>query len=181
MRETKSRQRAWRETLETLVIALALALFIRYFVIEPFIVNGISMEPTLYNGERVLINKFWFHFVGLKDGEIIVFHPPLPTKADFIKRVIATPGQTVSMRDGYVYIDGKRQPEPYLYHDGRSYRDDWSMAPETIPPGKVFVLGDHRARSEDSRYFGLVPISSVQGVAFLVIWPPQDIHWLSSP
>jgi signal peptidase I len=172
---------AWRETLETLAVALLLALIVRTFVVEPFIVNGISMEPTLFNGERLLIDKFWFHIAGLHDGEIIVFHPPLPTTADFVKRIIATPGQTVSMRNGYVYIDGRRQAEPYLQSGGQSYRDDWTMAPETIPPGKLFVLGDNRARSEDSRYFGLVPISSVQGVAFMVIWPPKDIHWLGAP
>jgi signal peptidase I len=174
-------RRALRETLQTLVVALIIALLIRFFVVEPFIVNGISMEPNFWNGERLLINKFWFHFTGLHDGDIVIFHPPLPTSADFIKRVIATPGQTVSMRDGQVYINGKLQPEPYLIDHGRDYRDHYTMAPEKIPPGDIFVLGDNRARSEDSRYFGLVPISSVQGVAFLVIWPPKDIHWIPQP
>jgi signal peptidase I len=178
---TPPQRRVWRETLETLVIALLLALLIRTFVVEPFIVNGISMEPNFFSGERLLINKFWFHVAGLHDGEIVVFHPPLQTSADFIKRVIATPGQTVAMKNGYVYLDGRRQAEPYLVKDGKNYHDDWTMAPERIPPGYIFVLGDHRARSEDSRYFGLVPISSVQGVAFLVIWPPKDIHWISTP
>jgi signal peptidase I len=175
---TPKPRRPWLETLETLIAALLLALLLRTFVVEPFIVNGYSMQPTFQNGERLLINKFWFHFAGLHDGEIVVFHPPLATSADFVKRVIATPGQTVSMQDGYVYIDGKRQSEPYLVKDGVSYRDTWTMPPEKIPPGEIFVLGDHRARSEDSRYFGLVPIRSVVGVAFFVLWPPKDMGFI---
>lgn len=172
---------ALRETLETVLIALILALVIRTFVIEPFWVRGYSMEPTLLNGERLLVNKFLYHIIPLKTGDIIVFHPPLPTAEDYIKRVIATAGETVSMKNGVVYVNGKAIPEPWESKDGKSWLDHFNMPPETVEPGHVFVLGDHRNASEDSRYFGQVPLSSVRGEAWFVLWPLNRFGPLPAP
>jgi signal peptidase I len=170
------KQRSWGgavwETVETVVIALALALLIRAFVVESFVVQGQSMEPTLQNGEHLLVNKFIYRFETPKAGQIIVFHPPLPTTRDFIKRVIATPGEQVAMRTGVVYIDGVPQAESYL---PASYRDTANYPPTLVPKGDVFVLGDNRRNSEDSRYFGFVPITSIRGQAIVIWWPPQDV------
>ncbi len=160
-----------REIVQTLVVAVVLAFLLRTFVVAPFIVQGISMENTLRSQERLLVDKLGFRFEGLHYGEIVVFQPPIPGQPLYIKRVIATGGQTVSMVDGQVIVNGTKMPQPYLLHDGVSTEDHWNMPPTKVPQGDIFVLGDHRAESRDSRYFGPVKVSAVQGVAFWVIWP----------
>lgn len=160
-----------RETIETVLVAVVLALLIRTFVVEPYWVRGHSMVPTLVNGERLLVNKFWFHISGVKAGEIIIFHPPLQVNEDYVKRVIALGGQSVSMTNGTVYVNGKPIPEPWEEKNGVSYLDHYSFPPEKVKAGTVFVLGDNRAQSQDSRFFGDVPVSSIRGQAFFVLWP----------
>ena len=172
--ERRPRRSSATEAIQTVLIAVILALVIRGFVFEPYVVEGYSMEPTLWNGEHVLIDKLGWHLTGLHYGEIVVFHPPLPTNQDFIKRVIATAGQTVSMTNGVVFVNGHKMPEPFLLHDGTSYQDHFNLAPEKVLPGHIFVLGDHRAASEDSRFFGQVPVGQVDGVAFFILWPFSD-------
>jgi signal peptidase I len=167
---------AW-ETLRALAVAVVIALLIRQYVFETYEVKGYSMEPTLLNHERLLVNKFIYRFTRPQVGQIIVFQPPLPVHEDFVKRIVAVGGETVYMRDGRVYVDGHLQPEPYL---PPAWRDHFTMlsGPVVVPKGDVWVLGDHRAASEDSRYFGPVPISSIRGEAILVWWPPQDARVL---
>ena len=172
----------WRdvwETVRAVLIAVVAALLIRQFVLETFQVQGFSMQPTLQNNERLLVNKFIYDFTQPKIGQIIVFLPPIPGDTqDFVKRVIAVAGDTVDMRNGIVYINGVRQPEPWL---PASYRDHYTMAqPLTVPTGDVWVLGDHRGASEDSRIFGFVPIRRIRGQAILVWWPPSSIRVLSA-
>lgn len=172
----------WREVWETvraIVIAVAAALLIRQFAFETYQVKGFSMQPTLQNQERLLVNKLVYRFGPPHVGQIIVFRPPLPdTTEDFVKRVIAVGGQTVDMRNGLVYVNGRLQSEPYL---PPAWRDHYTMVtPVTVPRGDVWVLGDHRAASEDSRIFGPVPLRSIQGEAVLVWWPLSDIRVLGS-
>jgi signal peptidase I len=164
-------RKALRDTLETVIVAVVLALVIRTFVVEPYIVDGFSMQNTLQNGERLLVNKLWYRFGSLHYGEIVIFQPPIPGQPPYVKRVIATAGQTVSMVNGQVYVNGKKMPQPFLVHHGVSTEDHWNMAPLKVPTGDIFVLGDHRAASEDSRFFGPVSVKAVEGVAFWVIWP----------
>lgn len=167
--------KALRETVETIAVAVVLALVIRTWVVEPYVVDGYSMENTLHNQERLLVNKFWWHVSPLRYGDIVVFQPPIPgQKEDFVKRVIATGGQTISMQDGNVYINGRRMPQPFLRDGGASTKDHWTMAALKVPQGDIFVLGDNRAHSEDSRFFGLVHLSEVRGVAFWAFWPLPD-------
>lgn len=104
----------WRETIETVLWALVLALILRYFVVQAFWIPSGSMIPTLIPGDRVLVSKFWYHFQPPKRGQIIVFKYPLDPKRDFIKRVIGLPGEVVSMEEGVVYIDGEPLAEPYV-------------------------------------------------------------------
>jgi signal peptidase I len=162
---------AMREVVGAVAVAAALALVLRSYVVEPFVVNGFSMLNSLHNQERVLVNKFQPRFAPLHYGEVVVFQPPLANAGDYIKRVIALGGQKVSMRDGQVYVDGRKMPQPFLHHGKVSTRDSYTMRALTVPRGDIFVLGDHRDDSEDSRYFGPVPLSAVQGVAFWAIWP----------
>lgn len=162
-----------RELTETLVIALVLAFLIRTFVFESFQVQGYSMLPTLHNNDRVLVNKLAFKLGKPKTGEIIVFRSPVVPSQDWIKRVIGVPGDTVSIRHDNVYINGKLYPEPFL-----KYRKSENYGPVTVPPGDLFVLGDNRPISYDSRYFGMLKQNRVLGRAFVVWWPIDRIRWL---
>lgn len=166
--------RALWETVETVAIALVLAILIRQFVVESFVVHGVSMLPNLQNGEHLLVSKFIYDLEPPRIGEVIVFLPPpaAHSSQDYIKRVIAVGGDTVAMRDGQVYVNDKLQQEVYL---PARYRDTATFPTETVPRGDVFVLGDHRRVSQDSRYFGFVPIRNIRGEAFFAWWPLQSI------
>jgi len=164
---------ATREVLETIIIAFVLAFLIRTFVFESYQVQGISMEPTLHNGDRVLVNKLAYVFGQPKTGQIIVFKSPVIPSQDWIKRVIGVPGDTIRVSHNVVYINGHRYPEPFL-----EYRGSPNVAPTYVLPGYLWVEGDNRPKSFDSRYFGLLPIKNVRGRAILVWWPPRDMKWL---
>ena len=124
-----------------------------------------------------MVNKFIYRLTEPQPGEIIVFKPPMAgATQDFVKRVIAVGGQTFSMREGVVYVDGQAQAEPWL---PASYLGDKSFGTITVPQGDVWVLGDHRDDSTDSRVFGPVPLSSIRGEAVLVWWPLSDVRRLT--
>jgi len=166
-----------RELVETLVLALLLALVIRTFVVEVYQVSGSSMTNTLHDHERVLVNKFIYHV--LRDpepGDIIVFQYPRQPERDFIKRVVAVAGDTVEMRGGEVYVNGEPFPEVSTVRLSAG-----DFGPYVVPEDSVFVLGDNRSNSEDSRYFGEVPLEYIRGLAFARIWPISEIGGLASP
>ncbi|MCL5046627.1 MAG: signal peptidase I [Actinobacteria bacterium] len=164
-----------REVLETIIIALVLALLIRNFVVERIVVDGTSMETTLHNSDSLLINKFIYRFRLPKTGEIVVFKFPSDPSRDFIKRVIAHEGQSVEMREGRVYVDGALLNEPYVK---RPSRDNYPRA--VVPKGTIFVLGDNRVNSEDSRFsdVGFVPLKNLKGTAFVRFWPASSFTWI---
>jgi signal peptidase I len=140
---------------------------VRGFVVETFIVVGPSMEPTLHDLERLFVNKLVYRLHAPRQGDIIVFGYPKDPERDFIKRVVGLPGQTIEIQDGRVYVDGEFMPEPYIaFPDHHT-----SNGPVEVPAGHVFVLGDNRRNSEDSRYFGCVPTKNIHGQAFLIYWP----------
>ena len=161
------------EFLKTLVIAFLLAHLIMVSVAQAFQVEQYSMEPNLLPRDRVLVNKFIYHFRPPRSGEIIVLHPPNDPARNYIKRVVAVEGQTVEIRDGHVYIDGHALREPYLRAETNG-----DYGPQAVPPHEVFVLGDNRGNSEDSRAFGFVPARSIVGEAILIYWPPPRLHVL---
>jgi len=155
-----------KETLESFLIAAAIALVIRLFVIEPFYVNGPSMEPTFFTGDRIILSKYSYRVAPPKRGDIVIFKYPRHPDQDFIKRVIAVAGETVEIRMGRVYING--QP----FEENFATRVSISSYPRVeVPKGSVFVLGDNRSNSEDSRYFGFVPLANIKGKAMFVYWP----------
>lgn len=162
-----------REIVETLVLALLLAFVIRTFVFESYQVKGTSMLPTIHNGDRVLVNKLAFRLGKPVTGEIVVFKSPVNPSQDWIKRVIGVPGDTISVKNNVVYINGKRYPEPFL-----KYRQSINVSPRYVPPGYLWVEGDNRPVSYDSRYFGLLPEKNLRGQAFVVWWPLSQMRWL---
>lgn len=154
------------ETIETVAVALVLTLVIRHFVVESFVVRGNSMESTLHDGERLLVSKFSYRLHPPQRGDIIVFRSPVSRGDDLIKRVIATQGERVEIVNGQIYMDGKALDEPYI-----SRRDLSNLEPQRVPEGKVFVLGDNRPNSEDSRFFGAIELNRIKGKAVVIWWP----------
>jgi signal peptidase I len=178
--QTKKKNEVW-EWIKALAIAGILAFIIRSFLFAPFLVDGLSMMPTLENRERLIVNKFVYFLHTPQPGEIIVFHAD--AERDYIKRVIAVEGQTVSMRNDVLYIDGKAVDEPYL----NEYKEDArrkgmllteDFGPVEVPKGHIFVMGDNRQNSTDSRIIGPVEIDRVVGRADLVMWPLNQIRLL---
>src|SRR5271167_1696928 len=142
--------RSWTRDL---AVALGLALVIIIFLYQPVKVEGTSMAPLLSDQERIFINKFVYRFEPIERGDVIVFWYPLDRSKSFIKRVIGLPGETIELRGGRLYVDGKERPEIYI---PASYLDGSSYGPLTIPSEQYFVMGDHRDSSNDSRMFGPV-------------------------
>ncbi len=163
-----------RETVETVVIALLLALLLRGFVVDSIVVQGHSMEPNLHHGERILINRVVYRFRLPDRGEVVVFRYPLDPSRDFIKRVVGQPGDVVEVREGQVYINNAPVDEPYVANPGGT-----NLTPQVVPGDSLFVLGDNRTNSEDSRYFGSIATDSVKGRAFLIFWPPTGVRLLN--
>ena len=160
------------------VIALAVFWVVRLFVVEPFTVPTGSMEPTIQIGDNVLGQKVSLRLgQEVHAGDIVVFRNPDATSDHdiLVKRVIATGGQTVDLRDGHVYVDGKPLDEPYAA--GKSYPLDMqapgveASLPYTVPEGSVWLMGDNRENSADSRYFGAVPTDNLIAVVFFRYWP----------
>jgi signal peptidase I len=195
----KSAARAAREIVETLLLALLIFVAVRALVLN-FRVDGSSMDPNLQNQEMLLVNRnVYFHFdlnkvlnliPGVdrkgqdiiyplfahppKRGDIIVFNPPVASDKPYIKRVIGIPGDTIEIKDdGYVYVNGERLDEPYI-QGPITECNVRKCQPVTVPPGKVYVMGDNRQNSSDSRIFGVVDDGAIIGKAWLTYWPLGD-------
>lgn len=151
-----------------LLIAIGLALVIIVFLYQPVKVEGTSMAPLLSDQERIFINKFVYRFEPIERGDVVVFWYPLDHTKSFIKRVVGLPGETVEIRQGSLYVNGKVIPEPYV---PPQYEDSSDFGPKTVPKDSFFVLGDHRISSNDSRVFGPVPSQFIYGRAVFAYWP----------
>jgi signal peptidase I len=170
------------EIVETVVLTLILFWLIQSFVAQPFQVQQFSMQNTIQDRQFVLVDRLTPRFDGYHRGDIIVFTPPAnaesPDQKPFIKRVIGIANDKVDIRDGEVFVNGVQLDEPYLFAvDGTAQPTvaNGDVASWTIPPGQLFVMGDHRARSSDSRVFGPITVDSVIGRAWLRYWPLEDI------
>jgi len=164
-----------KEWVVSILIAVVLAFFIRYFIVELYMVEGPSMRPTLVNGERLVVNKFIYRFQTPQRGDVLVFRYPKDPSRDFIKRVIAVAGDTIEIRDGRVFLNGELQDEPYILERTRG-----SYPLSTVPQGHVFVMGDNRNNSEDSRFrdVGFVSLDLIKGKAVYVFWPLDQMKAL---
>jgi len=201
----RARRSTLFETVFLLVVAIGLAISLQAFAVKPYRIPSGSMEPTLHIGDRVLVNRFAHRVLGNdpKVGDIIVFNPPhgadfssprcgasgqgggtqtpcsMPTAEKssqaFIKRVVAVGGDRVAVKDGHAIRNGKRSPETFIAPcDPSSGTCDFPKE-ITVPKGYVFLMGDNRGNSDDSRYWGPVPIKWVIGKAFATYWPPSRI------
>ncbi|MBI2863722.1 MAG: signal peptidase I [Chloroflexi bacterium] len=189
---------AVREILETIILTLLIFLAVRA-VVQNFKVEGASMEPTLHTGQYLLVNKLvyfsmdmseiskalpafnlqnkqtFFLFHPPEKGDIVVFRYPKDPSRDFIKRVIAVPGETVEIRNGKILVNGEESQEPYT-----AERPNYPYGPEKVPPDNFFVLGDNRNNSSDSHIWGMVPRNNIVGKAWISYWPVSDLGFVSN-
>jgi signal peptidase I len=188
----QKKKSAFRETVEAVVIAFVIAIVIRTFVIQAFKIPSGSMIPTLDVGDHILVTKFLlgtpvdipftnitlFQMPGLRKperGDVVVFKFPQDPTRDFIKRVIGVGGDVVQEKNKQVYVNGRKLVEPYAQHDDDridpgdvDQRDNYG--PVTVPKGTIFVMGDNRDESYDSRFWGFVPLANVKGKAVIIYW-----------
>jgi signal peptidase I len=188
-----------REYSEAILIAVLLALVIRTLVVQAFTIPSGSMMDTLLVGDYILVNKFLYgaeipftplHLPALREprrGDIIVFKYPQDEKRDFIKRIVALPGEQVTVRGHQVYVNGRLVHEPYVKGDGPPPAPAqpgycgyaYGCDPTAVPADSYFVMGDNRDNSQDSRYWGFVKRDKIKGKAFLIYWSwDSDRHWL---
>jgi signal peptidase I len=158
-----------RELLETVLLTIIVFLLIRS-VVQNYIVDGFSMQPTLQNGQYLFVNKAVYWFAQPKEGDIIIMRYPPDPKTYFVKRIIAVPGDTVEIAQGKVVVNGQVLIEPYI-----AAPPAYEMPKRTIPAHQYFVLGDNRNNSNDSHQWGTLPASDLVGKAFISYWPPS--HW----
>lgn len=163
------------DALQPVVMAFAIFMMIYLFLFQPHKVDGNSMYPNLHNLEYILTDKVSFRRGDPQRGDVIVFHAPPPNDADFIKRVIGLPGETIMVKSGQVFINGQLLPEVYLPMDLRTVEKSFLRdgVPYAIPPGYYMVFGDNRSFSSDSREWGPISRSAIVGKAYIRYWPPS--------
>jgi signal peptidase I len=166
------RRNAALEIAVIVALAIGLAVSVQAYAVKPYRIPSGSMEPTLQVGDQVIVNRFSHHLGAQPDvGDIVVFHPPTATDETFIKRVVGVPGDRIAVRHGHVVRNGKLQLEPYARPCGDGPECDVPR-PVRVPAGHVYVLGDNRGASQDSRFWGSVPVADVIGEAVAIYWPP---------
>jgi signal peptidase I len=201
---TEPQRSELREWIEAIVIAFFLAIILRTFLIQAYKIPSGSMEPTLLIGDHIMVNKvayglrmpdsllgftplageipyghYLFHFGQVHRGDVVVFVFPLDPTKDFIKRVIGIGGDTIAVKNGVVWLNGKPMPDPHAHFEvpaaGRSpYSPRDNYGPFTVPQGKFFMMGDNRDRSYDSRFWGTVSLNQVEGHALFIYWSWGD-------
>ena len=165
----------FRQYAEAFIIAIVLALVIRTVVVQAFKIPSGSMLPTLQIGDHILVNKFLYWFTDPQRGDVIVFKFPQDEGRDFIKRVIALPGEKVEVRGKQVYLNDKPLRELYAVHQDRAIQESRlsprdTYGPVMVPPGQLFMMGDNRDYSMDSRFWGFLDMKKIRGKAFIIYW-----------
>jgi len=168
------------KTLKNILIGIAIVLVLEEFIFSLTIVQGMSMNPTIHNDDKLFVNKAIYMLKKPELGDIVIFHPPMieRKKELFIKRVVAVEGDEFLIVDGKLFVNGKLIDEPYIdspYYQPRAY--DYTQG--SVPENMVFVLGDNRNDSNDSRCFGFVPLDNIEGKADLRLWPIETMKAFS--
>ena len=170
------------DILQVIVFAIAIFLFLYLLVMQPHKIKGDSMQPNFPNGEYLLTDKVTYRFNEHKRGDVIVFEAPGAEGDEYIKRIIGLPGETVSVKNGKVYIDNKLLEEGYLaetvFTNGGTFLGNGET--QVVPEKNYFVLGDNRPYSSDSRSWGYVQKSKITGRAWFIYWPPQSVGKVSA-
>jgi signal peptidase I len=161
--------RSWSRDI---LFAVAIAIFIVIFVVQPVKVEGTSMQPQLADQDRIFVNRFIYRFAEIDRGDVVVFWYPRDHNKSFIKRIIGIPGDIIEIRRGLVYLNGSLLDEPYLNPEFRDFR---SFGRVIVPEGKYYVLGDHRNSSNDSRNWGFVDQPLIYGKAVFSYWPVSRV------
>jgi signal peptidase I len=196
------RRSLWGESVEALVVAILLALFVRTFLVQAYRIPSGSMEHTLLPGDHIVVNKFlfaptrddwerrWLPVREVRRGDVVLFRDPLDPSRDFVKRCSGVGGERIRLRHKQVYVDGRPLEEPWTHFaDPRSFPDTPfldqyayyqqrdHLAPLQVPPGHLFLLGDNRDYSHDSRFWGTLPAEAVRGRPLLIYWAfaPEDL------
>ena len=176
------------DIIETVVVALSIFLIVYLFVMQPHQVNGMSMHPTFKDGEYLLTDKVSFKTGEPKRGDVVVFKAPEAsqcpegTGCDFIKRIVAVPGDTVWVKNNKLYLNGEELKESYLSDEIITKAGSYtSNGPVKVPDGSYFVAGDNRSHSSDSRAWGPVPLDKIVGKVFFRYWPPNTLGVLTTP
>jgi signal peptidase I len=155
------------------LLALLITLTVNTFIARAWVVDGPSMQPNLYYGQHVMMEKVTYHFFhGPRRGDVVVVDVS-DSEEPLIKRVIGLPGETIEVRGGQVHIDGKPLDEPWI-----EYPATYDYPPTTVPALHVFIMGDNRPNSRDSRSFGPVHVDQIRGRALFIYWPPEQINSL---
>lgn len=177
MEENNLPVKSWlRELVESVLPALIIVLVINVFLAQATRVEGQSMEPSLHDNQRLIVEKMTYRFRAPARGDIVVLRPPQQSSEPLIKRVVGLPGERLEIDDGRVYIDDELIDEPYLN------QPTWgTLEPIFIPEEHVFVLGDNRRASNDSRAFGVVAFDDIIGRAWVRYWPPTDVGPITIP
>ena len=164
------------DILEVVVFAVAIFLFLYLLVLQPHKIKGASMEPNFPNGEYLLTDKVKYRFNEPARGDVVVFKAPTGNGEEYIKRIIGLPGEKISVRNAKVYVNGKELKEDYIPETSPTYGGNFLQENQviTVPEGNLFVLGDNRPHSSDSRSFGPITKDKITGRAWLIYWPLKN-------
>lgn len=176
----ESRARLLREAIETILLTLLVFAVVKV-TIQPYWVDGPSMQPGLHTGELVIVNQLAYRFGSPQRGDVIVLHPPNDPSTQYIKRVIGLPGDTITITATEVYVDNTKLNEPYTYPLAPGeYGSSTFIGTVVLKTGQYFVMGDHRDISIDSRVIGAIPAQNIVGKAEFVLWPAGDIQMINT-
>lgn len=166
---------------QSVVVTILLAFLIRFFVLQPFVVEGSSMEPNFHNNQYIIIDKLTYRFREPKRGEVIVFHPPTEPSQNYIKRIIGLPGETIAISNGDVFVNGKKLDENYLGNQNHKTDQFATKEPVILGQEEYFVMGDNRGHSSDSREWGKLKKSEFEGRTWFIMFPLRDMSLIRKP
>lgn len=167
--------------IQSVVITVLLAFMLRFFVLQPFIVEGASMEPNFHDQQYIIIDKLSYRVREPQRGEVIVFHPPVAISQNYIKRIIGLPGETVLVKDGEVFVNGTKVNEPYLGSQNHHTQPMSTQSPITLGEDEYYVMGDNRSHSSDSREFGALKKDNIEGRTWFIAFPLSDFEFINKP
>jgi signal peptidase I len=169
------------DSVKTIAIIIVVAFFVRFFLIQPYIVDGSSMEPNFHNGEYLLVDKVSYRLGDPQRGDVIVLHPPNNPGLNYLKRIIALPGDKVESKEGQISVNNVALNEPYLSAEDQALQTDKEPFSYTMKTDEYFVMGDNRGHSSDSREFGPLPRANIIGRTLIVLFPVKNFGIVHHP